>query len=120
MPHRPPQKPPFHALPVEDDGDHPELVMRHLRRHCPRQRVIHLNDGEAALDHMLRQCPYADPGKSPEPHVIDLDAACSYHASRYVVKSREFEEFTTLMKEIGLYWLCCGERPAGLEGTCKA
>ncbi|MCC6364316.1 MAG: response regulator [Bryobacterales bacterium] len=159
MPDIPAGKLPFRVLLVEDDDDHAELVMRHLRRHYPRHRVIHVHDGEAALDYVMRRGPYADPDMSPAPHLIlldlrlpklsgvevlralnqtekpcripvvvlttsaaprDLEAACSYHASRYVVKPREFEEFTTLMKEIGLYWLSCDEPPAGLGGTCKA
>ena len=37
---------------VEDDPDHAELVLRSLERHRIRARVVHVEDGQAALDYL--------------------------------------------------------------------
>jgi CheY-like chemotaxis protein len=37
---------------VEDNPDHAELVMRSLERHRIQARVVHVEDGQAALDYL--------------------------------------------------------------------
>jgi len=64
---------PLSILLVEDNLDHAELVMRSLREHRVANRVRLVEDGEAALDYLLRQGEYAEPHSSPWPHVVLLD-----------------------------------------------
>ena len=61
------------VLLVEDDMDHAELVLRCFEDHKVVNRMHHVVDGEAALDYLFRRGEYADPEKSPRPHVVLLD-----------------------------------------------
>ena len=36
-------------------------------------RIVHIVDGEAALDYLFQRGDYTDPGENPRPHVILLD-----------------------------------------------
>ncbi|NLE37591.1 MAG: response regulator [Pirellulaceae bacterium] len=59
---------------AEDNPDHAQLVVRCLRKHCGDDAVIRLvNDGQAALDYLLRRGEYRDPRNSPRPRVVLLD-----------------------------------------------
>jgi CheY-like chemotaxis protein len=58
---------------VEDDPDHAELVVDSLAEHGICNQIYHVSDGEAALDYLFRRGQYADPEKSPVPHVVLLD-----------------------------------------------
>ncbi|MET0592618.1 MAG: response regulator [Polyangiaceae bacterium] len=42
------------VLYVEDDMDHAELVRRCLTRHAHGGAIVHIGDGEAALDYLAR------------------------------------------------------------------
>jgi CheY-like chemotaxis protein len=64
---------PFVILLVEDNPAHAEMVKRALEGHPVANRIIHLTDGEAALDFLFRRGVFADPEKSPRPHVVLLD-----------------------------------------------
>jgi CheY-like chemotaxis protein len=64
---------PFLILLVEDNAAHAELVKRGLEDHRVPNRIVHLCDGEAALHYLLRRGPFADPARSPRPHVVLLD-----------------------------------------------
>jgi CheY-like chemotaxis protein len=67
------QNEPFLVLLAEDNPDHAELVMRNLAEHPIANRVVHLTNGQAVLDYLLRHADYADPARSPRPHIILLD-----------------------------------------------
>ena len=58
---------------VEDNPDHAELIVRGLKDHHVVSRVLHVRDGEAALDYLFRRHEYRDPQRSPKPHLILLD-----------------------------------------------
>lgn len=58
---------------VEDNPDHAELLIRGFEDHPVRNRVLHVSDGEAALDYLLRRGEYIEPEKSPRPTVVLLD-----------------------------------------------
>ncbi len=58
---------------VEDNPDHAELVRRSLEGHRIANRILHVTDGEAALNYLFRKGSYADPAKSPRPQLILLD-----------------------------------------------
>jgi CheY-like chemotaxis protein len=64
---------PLIVLMVEDNIDHAELVMRNLREHLIANQVIHLLDGQIALDYLFQRGAYADPEKAPRPHLVLLD-----------------------------------------------
>ena len=58
---------------VEDNPDHAELLIRGFEDHPVRNRILHVSDGEAALDYLLRRGDYIAPEKSPRPSVVLLD-----------------------------------------------
>lgn len=64
---------PIIILLVEDDLAHAEIVRRNLRDFRVANRIIHVEDGQAALDYLYHRDPYADPLACPPPHLILLD-----------------------------------------------
>ncbi|MBI5879515.1 MAG: response regulator [Chloroflexi bacterium] len=64
---------PFLLLLVEDNEDHAELVMRGLAEHAQASRVVHVTDGEVALDYLGRRGRFATPESSPRPNLVLLD-----------------------------------------------
>ena len=58
---------------VEDNADHAELVIRTLEGHHISSKILHISDGETALDYLLRRKDFGNPETSPRPHVILLD-----------------------------------------------
>lgn len=63
----------LNVLLVEDNPDHTEMIKRCFEEHKLPNRIHHVVDGETALDFVFRRGDYADPKKSPRPHVILLD-----------------------------------------------
>ncbi len=64
---------PLIILLVEDNPDHAELIVRSFEEHRVANKIIHVSDGEAALDYLFQRGVYADEQSSPRPHVILLD-----------------------------------------------
>jgi CheY-like chemotaxis protein len=64
---------PLTILLVEDNPDHAELVMRGLAEFKVANRIIHVDDGQAALDYLYGQGEYSDRLKFPIPHLMLLD-----------------------------------------------
>ncbi len=64
---------PVTVLLVEDNAAHAELVIRSFEDHRIANKIHHVSDGEEALDYLLRRGAYADPAKSPTPHMVLLD-----------------------------------------------
>lgn len=58
---------------VEDDPAHAEITKRNFRRKHTGNTIIHVSDGEKALDYLFRQGEFANPADSPRPHLILLD-----------------------------------------------
>jgi len=58
---------------VEDNPAHAELIKRGLEDGRIVNRIVHISDGEAALDYLFRRGDYADPASSPRPQLILLD-----------------------------------------------
>jgi CheY-like chemotaxis protein len=64
---------PITILLVEDDPAHAEIVRRNLEEFRVANRIVHVEDGQAALDYLFRQAAFADPPSSPRPSLILLD-----------------------------------------------
>ena len=64
---------PIVILLVEDEEAHAEIVRRNFETCRMAHRLIHVTDGEAALDYLFRRNGFSDPAKSPRPGVILLD-----------------------------------------------
>jgi len=58
---------------VEDNPAHAELIKRGLEDGRIANRIVHVSDGEAALNYLFRRGDYADPASSPRPQLILLD-----------------------------------------------
>lgn len=63
----------LNILLVEDNSDHAELVRRHLHNVSPDNCILHVEDGEAALDYLNAAGVYADRTKFPSPDLVLLD-----------------------------------------------
>lgn len=61
------------VLLVEDNDDHAELIRRTLGEQRWALQIVHVSDGESALDYLHRRGAWVDPDQSPRPHVILLD-----------------------------------------------
>ncbi len=64
---------PLTILLIEDNPDHTQLILRGFQNHRVANQVRCVSDGRAALDYLFRRGNYADPEKSPRPHLILLD-----------------------------------------------
>lgn len=66
------EKPPFILL-VEDNLDHAELVRRCLQDQGLADALVHLCDGEDALDYLFRRGRFAGLAACPRPRLLLLD-----------------------------------------------
>src|SRR5262245_16264994 len=73
MPREDEQGGPLTILLVEDNLSHAELVKRTLEAQQIAHKLYHVADGEAALAYLFRLGVYADPARSPRPHMVLLD-----------------------------------------------
>jgi CheY-like chemotaxis protein len=64
---------PVVILLVEDDEAHAEIVRRNFEGFRMANRLIHVTDGQAALDYLFRREAFTDPETSPRPGLILLD-----------------------------------------------
>lgn len=64
---------PLVILLVEDNPDHAELVKRSFEDHRVANRLVHVSDGETALDYLFRRQGFVEAEAAPRPHVILLD-----------------------------------------------
>lgn len=58
---------------VEDSPEDFAAIQRSFKRAGLRNRIVHCEDGEQALDYLFRRGPYADASASPRPAIILLD-----------------------------------------------
>lgn len=64
---------PITILLVEDDPAHAEIVRRNFEDFRIANRLIHVTDGQDALDYLYRRSEFSDPARSPRPGLILLD-----------------------------------------------
>lgn len=58
---------------VEDNESHALLARRGLSQYKKSLKIIHVINGEAALDYLFRRRDFSDSKSSPRPHLILLD-----------------------------------------------
>ena len=58
---------------VEDEEAHAEIVRRNFKASRIASRLIHVANGEAALDYLYQRNEFSDPVTSPRPGIILLD-----------------------------------------------
>ena len=141
---------PLTILLVEDNHDHAELVVRNMEDFRVANRIVHVEDGEAALDYLHGRGTYTDRKRFPLPHLMlldlrlpkvdglqvlkevktsetlralpvvilttsdaerDLAMAHEYHANSYLTKPVDFNDFSSLLGDLGFYWLAWNKRP---------
>ena len=61
------------VLLVEDNEDHAQLLLHCFREKYKHCQVIHIQNGERALDYLFRRGDFSDPTTNPAPHLILLD-----------------------------------------------
>ena len=64
---------PVVILLVEDDPAHAEIVRRNFVNFRMANRLMHVADGQQALDYLFRRAEFQDPVRSPRPNLILLD-----------------------------------------------
>lgn len=64
---------PIVILLVEDDPAHAEIVKRNFESSRIVNRMIHVSDGQEALDYLYRRAAYSQPDSSPRPGLVLLD-----------------------------------------------
>lgn len=64
---------PVAILLVEDDRAHAEIVRRNFERSRVANELIHVEDGQAALDYLQCQGAFAAPERAPRPDLVLLD-----------------------------------------------
>jgi len=64
---------PIKILLVEDDRAHAEIVRRNFKDFRVANKIVLIEDGQAALDYLFLQAAYTDPKTSPRPDLILLD-----------------------------------------------
>ena len=64
---------PVVILLVEDDPAHAEIVRRNFVNFRMANRLMHVADGQQALDYLYRRAEFQDPVRSPRPNLILLD-----------------------------------------------
>jgi CheY-like chemotaxis protein len=63
----------FPILLVEDDPAHAEIVRRNFEDLRIANRIVHVGDGQQALDYLFRRGDYADAERYPAPGLVLLD-----------------------------------------------
>jgi CheY-like chemotaxis protein len=58
---------------VEDDPAHAEIVRRNFVNFRMANRLMHVADGQLALDYLFRRGEFQAPDQSPRPNLILLD-----------------------------------------------
>jgi len=82
---------------VEDDKGDQNLTVRAFARGKISNEIHIVEDGEEALDYLLRRGKYSDPATSPRPHIVLLDLNLPKLDGREVLKQiRQEPDLRTL------------------------
>jgi CheY-like chemotaxis protein len=129
---------------IEDNENDAELAIRALRKNNIAKHIVHLKDGEDALDFLFGKGQYAARNTDNKPRVIlldlkmpkvsglevleqiksneltkkipvvmltsskehpDVEKSYLLGANSYIVKPVDFENFSKVVNDLGIYWL---------------
>ena len=129
---------------IEDNVNDAELAIRALRKNNVAKYIVHLKDGEDALDFLFGKGQYAARNTDNKPRVIlldlkmpkvsglevleqiksneltkkipvvmltsskehpDVEKSYLLGANSYIVKPVDFENFSKVVNDLGIYWL---------------
>jgi two-component system, response regulator len=79
---------------VEDNPADAELAVRAFERNHITNKLVHVRDGEEALD-------------------LKLPKIDGRGVNSYIVKPVDFDKFVQSVQDIGLYWLLLNQQPRG-------
>lgn len=135
---------------VEDNPADAELTIRALKKNRLANHLVHVTDGQQALDFLFGEGPYAGRDVMSQPKVVlldlklpkvsgievlrqlradertkmlpvvvltssqeDQDIIETYNlgTNSYIVKPVEFEKFSQVVNDMGMYWLLLNEPP---------
>jgi len=82
---------PINILLVEDNPDHAALVIRGLKSHMVANQIVHVEDGEAALDYIFKRGSHA---AATTPNLILLDLRLPKVDGLEVLKTIKSDEAT--------------------------
>jgi len=136
---------------VEDNANDAELAIRALRKNNVARNIIHLKDGEEALDFLFGNGQYAGRNTDNKPRLIlldlkmpkvsglevlekiksneltktipvvmltsskehpDVEKSYLLGANSYIVKPVDFENFSKVVNDLGIYWLLLSQPAA--------
>jgi two-component system response regulator len=136
---------------IEDNENDAELAIRALRKNYVARHIVHLKDGEDALDFLFGNGKYAGRNTDNKPRVIlldlkmpkvsglevleqiksneltkkvpvvmltsskehpDIEKAYLLGANSYIVKPVDFENFSKVVNDLGIYWLILSQPSA--------
>lgn len=139
----------YPILLIEDNEDHAELIKLSMKSHNLANKIIHLPDGEQALNFLFGNHEALYQGHIEMPAIIlldlrmpkvdglqvlkrikehestkhipvvvlttsendnDIKTAYKYHANSYLVKPAGFQDFSMLIRELGIYWLLVNKK----------
>ncbi len=64
---------PITILFIEDDPAHAEITIRNFKKNRIGNNIVHLSDGQQALDYLFHQGNFSDQKTFPLPHLILMD-----------------------------------------------
>lgn len=102
---------PITILLIEDNEDHAALIMRSLNNFKVANTIIHLDDGEQALNYILQI------GKeNPKPHLVLLDLRLPKIDGLEVLKTLKSTPF---LADIPVVVLTTSDADSDVEKACK-
>jgi CheY-like chemotaxis protein len=93
---------PITILLVEDDMAHAEIVRRNLEDFRVANTIVHVTDGQAALDYLFQRNGYADATVHPRPSLILLDLRLPKVDGLEVLRSIKEDEHLRLIPVVVL------------------
>jgi len=87
---------------VEDDPADAELTLRALRKHKLANSIVHVTDGEQALDFIFCEGAYSDRSMTHPPHVMVLDLKLPKVTGREVLRAMKSDARAKLIPVVVL------------------
>jgi DNA-binding NtrC family response regulator len=110
---------------VEDNPQDAEMAIRALKKNNLANHLIHVKDGEEALDFIFTRGAFSDrkgksnPNTKTIPVVVltsskeenDMVESYKLGVNSYIVKPVDFDKFINCIKDLGMYWLVVNQLP---------